>query len=818
MSSGAALQASANKTKDGVPLWDGDPSSFQEFSESARLYEQSIAFHKRSTVGPRIASELTGAARRQLVGLPADWLSFSGGVERLLDHLRQGLGQPKIVEVTEHLGKYFKLSKRRSGESINDYVTRKNEIYLRAQQAMARVQPVYQEPVSRTPATTWANWGSRRSSYDSQATADDDDAVAPSTEATTTATTATREDPWWQSSWSWNGSYYSEPTWNEWGSSWSWRRPESWNESGYSRAPPKLPELLPDFVQGWMLLQDAGLDNTEKSLVQATIGENYTMKSVTQALRTYFSDAELRKRDHGRRQHGFLGDYANDEEDDEGEAQDLNFVANEMLTDEGYAAWSAAQTEVDEAMAAIQHGRRTLRDARARQHSVKMSRQYFRGPSGSSSSSTPSTSRPRESPGIICLKCGRPGHKAVDCPQQPKANMAEEQSAAFTFYAEPMQDDPCEALSASPSTSDAVQQGKAVIDSGATRSIGSVQALERIMMLNYQRCGEARVSDVNHDDRPVFGFGNSSSDQCVSTVTLRISAGGKPGAFKVHALDKGCGPVLMSIEALRALGAIVDYEKDLMVLRRVDARRLLQLERLLDVYSSTPWFQTIMSGLTRKELQAKLEEQGESVPSGWTKVEMLLRIEELTGINQASTVPAKTEKSDYQELVQNLNKASRKKSELQAFCAAMIQIYTKKTVPEPTDVMGFGCHSKLKYSEVKANYPEHCTWVVTTAREGQCDPRLRRFAGWLENNVDQVNRAKEELEARFTESEKRVEPAPKKAAPKKKMMGYSSSSSSQVEDDSVTLSGQQLRSLVETIEGLKEEVASLKEERPRKKA
>ena len=148
----------------------------------------------------------------------------------------------------------------------------------------------------------------------------------------------------------------------------------------------------------------------------------------------------------------------------------------------------------------------------------------------------------------------------------------------------------------------------------------------------------------------------------------------------------------------------------------------------------------------------------------------------------------------------------------------MIQIYTKKTVPEPTDVMGFGCHSKLKYSEVKANYPEHCTWVVTTAREGQCDPRLRRFAGWLENNVDQVNRAKEELEARFTESEKRVEPAPKKAAPKKKMMGYSSSSSSQVEDDSVTLSGQQLRSLVETIEGLKEEVASLKEERPRKKA
>ena len=74
-----------------------------------------------------------------MTGKPADWLSFPGGVEVLLDHLRQGLGQPRIVEVTEHLGRYFRQSKRRSGESINECVARKNVVYLRAQQGATSV-------------------------------------------------------------------------------------------------------------------------------------------------------------------------------------------------------------------------------------------------------------------------------------------------------------------------------------------------------------------------------------------------------------------------------------------------------------------------------------------------------------------------------------------------------------------------------------------------------------------------------------------------------------------------------------------------------
>ena len=56
----------------------------------------------------------------------------------LLEYLRQGLDQPSFMEVTEHLNEYLKANRRRTGESINEYLARKNEIYLRAQHALQR--------------------------------------------------------------------------------------------------------------------------------------------------------------------------------------------------------------------------------------------------------------------------------------------------------------------------------------------------------------------------------------------------------------------------------------------------------------------------------------------------------------------------------------------------------------------------------------------------------------------------------------------------------------------------------------------------------
>ena len=58
-------------------------------------------------------------------------------------------------------------------------------------------------------------------------------------------------------SWSYNSS---------WGSSWSWSY-QPWGHQS-AREPPTIPELLPDYVQGWYLLHDSGLSGSEKNVVQ----------------------------------------------------------------------------------------------------------------------------------------------------------------------------------------------------------------------------------------------------------------------------------------------------------------------------------------------------------------------------------------------------------------------------------------------------------------------------------------------------------------------------------------------------------------------
>ena len=101
--------------------------------------------------GPRLANELTGVARRFILGMPVDWLSYARGVQQLMDHLRGSLGLPQLPEMTDHLTKYFKQGRRKRGESMGEYITRKVEVYSRAKQALSRVLKTYRSLNYITP-------------------------------------------------------------------------------------------------------------------------------------------------------------------------------------------------------------------------------------------------------------------------------------------------------------------------------------------------------------------------------------------------------------------------------------------------------------------------------------------------------------------------------------------------------------------------------------------------------------------------------------------------------------------------------------------
>ena len=86
--------AQIEQAKEGVPCWDGNAATFQVYSELAGHWEQSVAHHKRCLCGPKLQAELTGTARRFVMSQKPGWISYNGGVQKLLDHLRRHLGQP----------------------------------------------------------------------------------------------------------------------------------------------------------------------------------------------------------------------------------------------------------------------------------------------------------------------------------------------------------------------------------------------------------------------------------------------------------------------------------------------------------------------------------------------------------------------------------------------------------------------------------------------------------------------------------------------------------------------------------------------------
>ena len=382
------------------PTWNGDAATFQEYEESCLLWEQGTAWEKRYLCGPKLAAVLTGSAKRHVSGKNPSWLSHGRGV--LLDHLRMSLGRPQVSDLTDHLSRYFKGSRRRSGESVNDYTSRKSEIYLRARQALQRVSPL-QKPTPRpsSSSTPWTPTWSRRTSYDTGDRGDQAEA-----EAETGSEETQRSEP-------------------EQG---SWREDQlEFRLVGISVVVAAVPglrlrhprasdaELLPDYVQGWYLLHDSGLSGQERNVVQTALQGDFSVARVAQELRNQCAVLDGQRREYGNRGSGYLGDLQ-EAEFEEPEKADDSFLGD------------IPENEAQEAM------KRTLREARQRQNSVRLSRQYFRTNAGNNSTGGP---KPRDDSKIHCLRCGQLGHRVANCPQPPAtaqcAKTAEKVEATSSF-------------------------------------------------------------------------------------------------------------------------------------------------------------------------------------------------------------------------------------------------------------------------------------------------------------------------------------------------------------------------------------------------
>ena len=183
-----------------------------------------------------------------------------------------------------------------------------------------------------------------------------------------------------------------------------------------------------------------------------------------------------------------------------------------------------------------------------------------------------------------CLKCGRRDHETKDCPdkERPAASSHFVQHLTFGAWCLGNRTAPDDAGADEESFNlEKIEAGKALLDCGATDTIGSVEAVEAIIDRAQRMFGnDEECVSVDTQDRPVYKFGDAKKQKVLSKVTVRVKPGGeKSGNLQVHAHEAKGVPVLLSSKSLASLGAIVNFATGQAVMQNLNSQKVVQMER-----------------------------------------------------------------------------------------------------------------------------------------------------------------------------------------------------------------------------------------------
>ena len=593
---------SVSRTKDGVPTFDGTADKLNLYREEALQYLFTLEHHKRYLAGPRLAQALTGIARtvirKRLAGDP-QWLAHPRGGYDLLEHLERCIGQPSLLQASQHIQKFFYQLKRKRFESMTAWTNRHSEALWEASRALRLVQSDLgtsvstgrgmSEPSSGRSSTDWRNYKRDRprqaQSSDDQGPFGDNGRLREEEDEWGAADEGVHSD----AGWSWKSSDWADWYWGSWKSD-EYAPPASWSA--------EAPDFIPDHLTGFLLLQRSGLDAGERANVLAAIKGNISVVSVEQALKEQWTDEDLMKRDKQYHQAQLVL---------EDEPEDV-MLADEGAPDphedaEAYECYMADQALIESALEVIQEKKRTLKEARWRQQQVRMGRNFY--PTGKGKSSWPRSSTFHQGPKggkgdstIKCVRCGGP-HQTVNCPVPKKQHAQVSEETEVAFGSELLQNSPAEAVHVSAEVGNNIMQCKGVIDCGATATLGSIAAVEALMHNNMTKHGEDRVT-IDPHNTPVFKFGNNGTTSCVSTAHLKVDCGSKLGAMAVHVHEVPNQPILISVKALKSLGAVVDFARDEVIYKHLCPHSVVSLESAKNGHLLMPLGGNLLAGAVKR--------------------------------------------------------------------------------------------------------------------------------------------------------------------------------------------------------------------------
>ena len=119
----------------------------------------------------------------------------------------------------------------------------------------------------------------------------------------------------------------------------------------------------------------------------------------------------------------------------------------------------------------------------------------------------------------------------------------------------------------------------AVLDAGTAQTLGSVEAIERIMELRHQLYGQETVG-ANPDRKECFNFGNAQERKAESYALLPQRCNGQEFSLGVYTLDVPGVPILLGVQTMRKLGAVIDVGSLQLCFHKVFSR---------NSYTLSPW-------------------------------------------------------------------------------------------------------------------------------------------------------------------------------------------------------------------------------------
>ncbi len=253
-----------------IPVWNGEPSTFQDFEYDVLLYRDATIEKDRGVVGPRIARKMTGRARDAIIGMTV--------TERTALQQPDGATFLPALDVGKYLERYFFNLRRERGGTMTGYIQREQNTHSDLGRAIGRMTtanaagpatattptdaaPHAGMPVPDTPSPAAA---AAEPAADAPAAPADGVLVAPPPAfPISTPVRATGAD------------------------------------DALGTGPPSV-DMLPDGVRSWLLLRRSGLPTQSRTTLIGHLDGRYMMSRVTRRLRESFDDADLREIDQGR--------------------------------------------------------------------------------------------------------------------------------------------------------------------------------------------------------------------------------------------------------------------------------------------------------------------------------------------------------------------------------------------------------------------------------------------------------------------------------------------------------------------------------------